>query len=178
MGEDEEGTLAALKAIWRNCPTPRSRRSRRIVKNTGDGVLVEFAAWSTRALRGRCAARDGRAQRQCPGRAAHRVPHGINISRHHHRWQRHLRRRRQCRGRLEALAEPGGICVSRVVRDQVRDKLDFAFEDRGDSRSRTSPVGRAFDVDRHRECDNDRICRPQHAPLRRSVDRGAALFRT
>jgi class 3 adenylate cyclase len=31
--------------------------------------------------------------------------------------------------RLEALAEPGGICVNRVVRDQVRDKLDFAFED-------------------------------------------------
>src|SRR5436853_6823026 len=34
--------------------------------------------------------------------------------------------------RLEALAEPGGICVSRVVRDQVRDKLDFSFADMGD----------------------------------------------
>ena len=34
--------------------------------------------------------------------------------------------------RLEALAEPGGICVSRVVRDQVRDKLNFAFEDMGE----------------------------------------------
>src|SRR5437764_11096885 len=34
--------------------------------------------------------------------------------------------------RLEALAEPGGICVSRVVRDQVRDKLDFAFDDKGE----------------------------------------------
>ena len=34
--------------------------------------------------------------------------------------------------RLEALAEPGGICVSRVVRDQVRDKLDFGFEDLGE----------------------------------------------
>ena len=34
--------------------------------------------------------------------------------------------------RLEALAEPGGICVSRVVRDQVRDRLDFAFDDMGE----------------------------------------------
>jgi class 3 adenylate cyclase len=34
--------------------------------------------------------------------------------------------------RLEALAEPDRICVSRVVRDQVRDKLDFAFENMGE----------------------------------------------
>jgi adenylate cyclase len=36
--------------------------------------------------------------------------------------------------RLEALAEPGGICVSEVVRDQVRDKLAFSFEDMGEQR--------------------------------------------
>jgi len=49
--------------------------------------------------------------------------------------------------RLEALAEPGGICVSRVVRDQVRDKLDFAFDDRGEQRVKNiaRPV-RVFDV--------------------------------
>src|SRR5712691_5221813 len=49
--------------------------------------------------------------------------------------------------RLEALAEPGGICVSRVVRDQVRDKLDFAFEDRGEQQVKNiaRPV-RVFDV--------------------------------
>ena len=34
--------------------------------------------------------------------------------------------------RLEALAEPGGICISRVVRDQIRDKLPYPFEDRGE----------------------------------------------
>ena len=34
--------------------------------------------------------------------------------------------------RLEALAEPGGICVSRVVRDQIRDKLPYTFEDMGE----------------------------------------------
>jgi adenylate cyclase len=36
--------------------------------------------------------------------------------------------------RLEALAEPGGICVSRVVRDQIRDKLSYRFEDMGEQR--------------------------------------------
>ncbi len=49
--------------------------------------------------------------------------------------------------RLEALATPGGICVSRVVRDQVRDKLDFAFDDRGEQQVKNiaRPV-RVFDV--------------------------------
>src|SRR5205085_2332249 len=44
--------------------------------------------------------------------------------------------------RLEALAEPGGICVSRVVRDQVRDKLDFTFDDQGEQQVKniTRPV--------------------------------------
>ena len=40
--------------------------------------------------------------------------------------------------RLEALAEPGGICVSRVVRDQVRDRLDFGLRISASGRSRTS----------------------------------------
>jgi adenylate cyclase len=49
--------------------------------------------------------------------------------------------------RLEALAEPGGLCVSRVVRDQVRDKLDLAFEDMGEQalKNITRPV-RAYRV--------------------------------
>ena len=34
--------------------------------------------------------------------------------------------------RLEALAEPGGLCISRMVRDQIRDKLPYPFEDRGE----------------------------------------------
>ena len=41
--------------------------------------------------------------------------------------------------RLEVLAEPGGICVSRVVRDQVRDRLDYTFEDLGEQRHDLPP---------------------------------------
>ena len=52
--------------------------------------------------------------------------------------------------RLEALAEPGGICVSRVVRDQVRDRLDYAFEDLGEQQvkniSRPVRVYRVSDI--------------------------------
>jgi TolB-like protein/Tfp pilus assembly protein PilF len=49
--------------------------------------------------------------------------------------------------RLEGLAQPGGICVSRVVRDQIRDKLDIEFDDRGEQRAKNiaRPI-RAFDV--------------------------------
>jgi adenylate cyclase len=49
--------------------------------------------------------------------------------------------------RLEALAEPGGICVIRVVRDQVRDRLDFVFDDLGEQQVKNiaRPV-RAFRV--------------------------------
>jgi Adenylate and Guanylate cyclase catalytic domain len=49
--------------------------------------------------------------------------------------------------RLEALAEPGGICVSRVVRDQIRDKLDLAFDDLGEQQVKniTRPV-RAYRI--------------------------------
>ena len=41
--------------------------------------------------------------------------------------------------RLEALAEAGGICVSRVVRDQVRDRLDCTFEDKGEQQVKNIP---------------------------------------
>jgi TolB-like protein/cytochrome c-type biogenesis protein CcmH/NrfG len=68
--------------------------------------------------------------------------------------------------RLEALAEPGGICVSRVVRDQVRDKLDFAFEDRGEQQVKNiaRPV-RVFDVRTALESPTMAPDQPAAAPL-------------
>src|SRR6202045_1376971 len=136
MGADEEGTLAALKKLRRELADPKIKEHRgRIVKTTGDGLLVEFAS-VVDAMR--CAVE---VQREMAERNA-RVPEerciqfriGINLG-------DIIKDGRDIYGdgvnvaaRLEALAEPGGICVNRVVRDQVRDKLDFAFEDAGEQR--------------------------------------------
>jgi adenylate cyclase len=134
MGADEEGTLAALKAIRRELGDPKIAEHRgRIVKTTGDGLLVEFASVVDAV---RCAVE---LQRQMALRSDN-VPNerriefriGINLGDiiidEHDIYGDGV----NVAARLEALAEPGGICVSRVVRDQVRDKLDFGFEDLGE----------------------------------------------
>jgi adenylate cyclase len=134
MGVDEEGTLAALKRHRRELVDPKIREHRgRIVKLTGDGILVEFAS-VVDAVRCAVEIQRGMAERNLEVPAERRIEFriglnlgdiiiddkdiygdGVNIA-----------------ARLEALAEPGGICVSRVVRDQVRDKLDFSFADMGE----------------------------------------------
>ena len=73
MDEDEEGTLAALKAIRRELADPKIKEHRgRIVKTTGDGLLLEFAS-VVDAVR---SARNGRTKCRCAARSPHRTPHG------------------------------------------------------------------------------------------------------
>jgi adenylate cyclase len=134
MGEDEEGTLAALKAIRREVSDPKVKEHRgRIVKTTGDGLLIEFASVVDAV---RCAVEVQRAMAErntdvAPDRRIElRV--GINLGDIIGDGRDIYGDGVNVAARLEALAEPGGICVSRVVRDQVRDKLDFSFEDMGD----------------------------------------------
>src|SRR5262252_3597985 len=134
MGTDEEGTLVALKTLRRDLADPKIKEHRgRIVKTTGDGLLIEFASVVDAV---RCAVE---VQREMADRNADVSPDrriefrmGINLG-------DIIKDGRDIYGdgvnvaaRLEGLAEPGGICVSRVVRDQVRDKLDFGFEDMGE----------------------------------------------
>jgi TolB-like protein/class 3 adenylate cyclase len=134
MGADEEGTLAALKAIRRELGDPKIAEHRgRIVKTTGDGLLAEFAS-VVDAVRCAVDVQHGMAERNADVPADKRIEFrlgihqgdiiidegdifgdGVNLA-----------------ARLEGLAEPGGICVSRVVRDEVRDKLDLGFEDLGE----------------------------------------------
>jgi adenylate cyclase len=144
MGADEEGTLERLKAIRRELADPKIKEHHgRIVKTTGDGLLLEFGSVVDAV---RCAVE---VQRELTQRNADVPPDrrielrmGINVG-------DIIKDGRDIYGdgvnvaaRLEALAEPGGICVSRVVRDQVRDKLDFAFEDMGEQsvKNITRPV--------------------------------------
>src|SRR5580704_17597403 len=134
MGADEEGTLAALKAIRRELVDPRIVEHRgRIVKTTGDGMLVEFYSVVDAV---RCATEIQRGmidrEPQLPDEWRIKFRIGINLG-------DIITERGDIFGdgvnvaaRLEALAEPGGICVSGVVRDQVRDKLDYTFEDMGE----------------------------------------------
>src|SRR5216683_7741318 len=136
MGADEEGTLAALKALRRELADPKIKEHRgRIVKTTGDGLLVEFAS-VVDAMRCAVEVQHEMAERNAGVPEERRIQFriGINLG-------DIIKDGRDIHGdgvnvaaRLEALAEPGGICVNRVVRDQVRDKLDFAFEDAGEQR--------------------------------------------
>ena len=134
MGENEEGTLAALKAIRRELGDPKIKEHRgRIVKTTGDGLLVEFASVVDAV---RCAVEVQRemALRNASVPATRRIEFrmGINLGDiiidEHDIYGDGV----NVAARLEAMAEPGGVLVSRTVRDHVRDKLGFAFEDMGE----------------------------------------------
>ena len=134
MGADEEGTHERLKAHLRELVEPKIAEHRgRIVKNTGDGFLAEFAS-VVDAVRCAVEMQRGMAERNADAPPEKRIEFriGINlgdvIAEEHDIFGDGV----NVAARLEALAEPGGICVSRVVRDQVRDKLDFAFEDMGE----------------------------------------------
>src|SRR4029077_6567839 len=154
LGEDEEGTHAALMVLRREAIDPKVAEHRgRIVKSTGDGLLVEFASVVDAA---RCAVEVQRAM----GLRNDDVPEerriefriGINLGdviiEEHDIYGEGV----NVAARLEALAEPCGICVSRVVRDQVRDKLDVSFVDLGEQsvKNIARPV-RVFRVATHIE---------------------------
>jgi class 3 adenylate cyclase/TolB-like protein/Tfp pilus assembly protein PilF len=134
MGADEEGTLERLKAHRRQLVDPKIKEHRgRIVKTTGDGMLVEFPS-VVDAVRCAVEMQRGMADRNAETPEDKRITFriginlgdviidgddiygdGVNIA-----------------ARLEALAELGGICISRVVRDQIRDKFPYPFEDMGE----------------------------------------------
>ncbi len=134
MGGDEEGTLAQLKSFRKTLVDPGIVAHRgRIVKTTGDGMLVEFASAVDAA---RCAVEIQRemARRNITVPAELRIEFrigihvgdiiiddndifgdGVNIA-----------------ARLEGIAEPGGVCISNDAHRQIRGKIDVAFDDIGE----------------------------------------------
>ena len=134
MGTDEMGTITSLKSHRRELvDSSISEHHGRIVKTTGDGMLVEFASVVDAVA---CAVKVQRnmvrrnasiaAERQIVFRIGINVGDiiidgedilgdGVNIA-----------------ARLETLCEPGGVCISRAANDQIRDKLSMAFADLGE----------------------------------------------
>jgi TolB-like protein/class 3 adenylate cyclase/Tfp pilus assembly protein PilF len=134
MDADEEGTHERLKAHLGQLVDPKIKEHRgRTVKNTGDGLLAEFASVVDAV---RCAAEIQRGmidrEPEVPDEQRIRFRIGINLGdvivEEHDIFGDGV----NVAARLEALAEPGGICISRVVREQIRDKLPYPFEDRGE----------------------------------------------
>jgi len=131
---DEEGTLAQWRAHWSDVIEPKIKEHRgRIARVTGDGILAEFASVIDAV---RCSVEVQRrvAERNAP------VPHdkriefrmGINfgelIIQGGDFWGDGV----NIAARLEALAEPGGICVSGRVQEDTQGKVDIGFEDTGE----------------------------------------------
>jgi class 3 adenylate cyclase len=144
VGADEAGTIARLKALRKELIEPLVAEHRgRIVKLMGDGALVEFPS-AVDAVECAVAIQKGVSEREAIKPEDRRIQFriginigdiileegdiygdGVNIA-----------------ARLEALAEPGGICVARNVYNQVKAKLDLAFETMGEHRVKniTEPV--------------------------------------
>jgi TolB-like protein/class 3 adenylate cyclase len=134
MGADEEGTHERLQELRLQLVEPKIREHKgRIVKNTGDGLLAEFPSVVDAV---RCAAELQRAmidrEAGVPEDRRIRFRIGINLGDIIVENDDIFGDGVNVAARLEALAEPGGICISRMVRDQIRDKLPYPFEDMGE----------------------------------------------
>jgi adenylate cyclase len=134
MGADEEGTLERLKALRRELLDPKiTEHQGRIVKTTGDGLLVEFASVVDAV---RCAVE---VQQAMPERNTGIGPDnrielriGINLGDVIVEGDDLYGDGVNIAARIEALADAGGVLVSNTVYDHVRDRLPFGFDDLGE----------------------------------------------
>lgn len=133
MRADEEGTHERFKAHRRELVDPKIRQHHgRIVKYTGDGMLAEFPSVVEAVL---CAVevQCGMARRNLGVSEDERISFriGINLGDVIAEPEDIYGDGVNIAARLEALAEPDGICISQTVFEQVRDKLPYPFEDLG-----------------------------------------------
>jgi TolB-like protein/class 3 adenylate cyclase len=134
MGADEEGTHLRVKAHLRDLINPKlNEHHGRIVKYTGDGMLVEFSS-VIGAVRCAVEIQRGMLDRETerPDAERIRLRIGINVSDVIVEPEDIYGDGVNLAARLEALAEPGGICISRLVHEYVRDRLPYPFSDLGE----------------------------------------------
>jgi class 3 adenylate cyclase/pimeloyl-ACP methyl ester carboxylesterase len=134
MGADEVGTLTSLKSHRRELVNPAITEYRgRIVKTTGDGLLLEFAsvvdavAFAVKVQR---AMLKRNASIPDDKRIVFRI--GINVGDIIVEGDDIFGDGVNIAARLEALCEPGGVCISRAANEQIRDKLSLSFADLGE----------------------------------------------
>jgi adenylate cyclase len=168
MGADEIGTLAALKAHRREAIDPRlAQHGGRIVKTTGDGILIEFPSVVAAV---QCAVEIQESMRarnaEIPPAKQIEFRIGINVGDVIIEGDDVLGDGVNIAARLEQLAEPGGICISRAAHEQVRDKLAFKFEDCGQRTVKN--IARPIDVYRFTDGSARAPPGPQR-PLRRRL---------
>jgi TolB-like protein/class 3 adenylate cyclase len=133
VGLDEEGTLARRRALRRELIDPTIAEHRgRIFKTTGDGVLVEFAS-VVDAVRCAVAMQRATAAREAAFIQDRRIKFrvGINLADIVVEGDDILGDGVNIAARLEAIAPPGGICLSGAAFDQVEGKIDATFTDLG-----------------------------------------------
>ena len=134
MGEDEEGTLSALNSHLTELIEPLiSEHNGRIVKTTGDGLLVEYSS-VVDAVHCAVAFQKGMTERNAdvPDNRKIEFRIGINVGDVIVQNDDVFGDGVNVAARLEGLADPGGICISRAARDQIRDKLNYGLEDLGE----------------------------------------------
>jgi TolB-like protein/cytochrome c-type biogenesis protein CcmH/NrfG len=144
MGEDETGTLERLKSLRKELVQPKiTERKGRIVKLVGDGLLAEFPS-VVEAVQ--CAvdiqkSMSGR-ETDLPGEQRIRLRIGVNLGDIIVEGSDIYGDGVNVAARLEALADPGGICISGTAFETVYGKLDLAFEDMGEQQVKniTKPV--------------------------------------
>src|SRR5437667_839407 len=173
MGADEEGTLERLKTLRRDLLDPKiAEHHGRIVKTTGDGLLVEFPS-VVDAVRCAAAVQQAMAERDTGVAADNRIElrigvnlgdvivegddlygDGVNIA-----------------ARVEALADPGGVFVSNAVHDHVRDRLPFVFDDLGEHQVKN--IARPVRVYRVRPALTHPAASAPGSPLPRNAGEGA-----
>jgi len=126
IGSDETGTLTQLQALRMDVIEPQiAKHAGRLFKAVGDGFLVEFASAvqavsCARAIQeanalGRLQLRIGIHVGDVVVQGDDLMGDGVNVA-----------------ARIESVADPRGIALSRQVHDQVRDKLDLAYIDKGE----------------------------------------------